>query len=192
MESIKTLQELNYTYLFFSFVTILLAWKAFASLWESTIGKLIKKLGIETKTMREKRENHELLIQTSKSVNTLSQNLNLLTQKHEQDIKEIHDNNLKYREQSKEIRAELKDNIENVSNKIDEMTERNNKRIRAELKDRIGQSYRYYHEKQKINDIEFEALEDLIKSYEEAKGTNSFIHELVQKEMYTWEKVDRV
>ena len=126
------------------------------------------------------------------------------------EIKQIIDNRIHDREQSFKIQKELTDaqkelaqSITSLSQKIDEMQhdtnerflaseEKNNKRIRAELKDRIGQSYRYYHEKQKINDMEFEALEDLIASYESANGENSFVHSVVQKEMYTWEKVKRV
>lgn len=36
--------------------------------------------------------------------------------------------------------------------------------------------------------MELEALEDLIDEYESAEGKNSFVHSVVQKEMYTWEK----
>ena len=40
--------------------------------------------------------------------------------------------------------------------------------------------------------MELEALEDLIEEYESADGKNSFVHTVVQKEMYTWEKDDKV
>lgn len=125
-------------------------------------------------------------------------------------IKEIMDNRIHDREQSIAIQKELTDaqkrlseSISNISQKIDDMQRntdkrfieserRNNKRIRAELKDKISQSYRYYHSLGKINDMELEALEDLIEEYEEAEGKNSFVHSVVQKEMYTWEKIDRI
>ena len=125
-------------------------------------------------------------------------------------IKEIMDNRVRDREQSLIIQKELTDaqnklseSIFNISKKIDDMKRntderfmeserKNNKRIRAELKDKISQSYRYYHELGKINDMELEALEDLIEEYEEADGKNSFVHSVVQKEMYTWEKIDRM
>lgn len=123
------------------------------------------------------------------------------------EIKQIMDNRLHDREQSFTIQKELTDtqkelaeSIAVLSKKIDDMQHntnerfeeserKNNKRIRAELKDKISQSYRYYHSLGKINDMELEALEDLIEEYEEAKGSNSFVHSVVQKEMYTWEKV---
>ncbi len=124
-------------------------------------------------------------------------------------IKQIMENRLHDREQSFAIQKELTDAQKELSNsifaiskKIDDMQQstnerfeeserKNNKRIRAELKDKISQSYRYYHSLGKINDMELEALEDLIEEYEEADGKNSFVHSVVQKEMYTWEKVNR-
>ena len=125
-------------------------------------------------------------------------------------IKIIMENRIHDREQSLIIQKELTDaqdklskSLSDIANKIDNMQHntdmrfveserKNNKRIRAELKDKISQSYRYYHSLGKINDMELEALEDLIEEYEEAEGQNSFVHSIVQKEMYTWEKVDRI
>lgn len=124
-------------------------------------------------------------------------------------IKEMMENRIRDREQSLAIQKELteaqnklSESISDISRKIDDMKRdtdkrfmeserKNNKRVRAELKDKISQSYRYYHELGKINDMELEALEDLIEEYEEADGKNSFVHSVVQKEMYTWEKIDR-
>ena len=126
------------------------------------------------------------------------------------DIKTIMENRIHDREQSFSIQKELTDaqnklseSIANISRKIDEMQHntderfmeserKNNKRIRAELKDKISRSYRYYHSLGRINDMELDALEDLIEEYEEAEGKNSFVHSVVQKEMYTWEKIDRM
>lgn len=125
-------------------------------------------------------------------------------------IKEMMENRIRDREQSLAIQKELteaqnklSESLSDISRKIDDMKRdtdkrfmeserKNNKRVRAELKDKISQSYRYYHEFGKINDMELEALEDLIEEYEEADGKNSFVHSVVQKEMYTWEKVDRM
>ena len=93
----------------------------------------------------------------------------------------------------------LTESVMTISHKIDELQrstderfreseQKNNKRIRAELKDKISRSYRYYHSLGKITDMELEALEDLIEEYESADGRNSFVHSIVQKEMYTWDK----
>ncbi len=122
-------------------------------------------------------------------------------------IKEIMDNRMHDRRQSLAIQKELtdaqkrlSDSLSDISRKIDalqqstderfiESERKNNKRIRAELKDKISQSYRYYHSLGKINDMELEALEDLMEEYESADGKNSFVHSVVQREMYTWEKI---
>lgn len=125
-------------------------------------------------------------------------------------IKTIIENRVHDREQSFAIQKELTDaqkelaqSLFTISEKIDAMQahtdkrfqeseQKNNKRIRAELKDKISRSYRYYHSIGKINDMELEALEDLIEEYEAADGQNSFVHSVVQKEMYAWEKVDKI
>lgn len=143
-----------------------------------------------------KKKNKEELLQTIKD--------------NQSDIKTIMENRIHDREQSFVIQKkltdaqnELSESIANISKKIDDMQRntderfkeserKNNKRIRAELKDKISQSYRYYHSIGKINDMELEALEDLIEEYESAEGKNSFVHSVVQKEMYTWEKIDRM
>lgn len=119
------------------------------------------------------------------------------------------ENRVKDREQSREIQRDLvnsqnknsreinalsekiDDVQKNIAEKFAESEKKNNLRDQAELKDKIGSSYRYYHEKGEINDIELEALEDLITAYEEAGGKNSFVHSVVQKEMYTWKQVER-
>ena len=142
-----------------------------------------------------RKKNKEELLQTIKDNQT--------------DIKAIMENRIHDREQSFAIQKELTDaqnklseSLSSISQKIDDMQRntderfkeserKNNKRIRAELKDKISQSYRYYHSLGKINDMELEALEDLIEEYESADGKNSFVHSVVQKEMYTWEKISQ-
>ena len=119
------------------------------------------------------------------------------------EIKQIMENRIHDRQQSFTIQKELTDaqkelseSIYALSQKLDDMQKntnkrfeeserKNNKRIRAELKDKISQSYRYYHSLGRINAMELEALEDLIEEYESADGQNSFVHSIVQKEMYT-------
>lgn len=115
-----------------------------------------------------------------------------------QAIEQYAENRVRDREQSFEIQKQLTDAIHAVSEKLDlmdqkqiELEEKHNKRIRAEMKDKISQLYRYYHEKQKWNDMEREAFNDLIDEYEDAGGKNSFVHAIVQPESYLWEVIDR-
>lgn len=75
MDAIKELLNINFSYVLISVFVILIGIKAVVSIFEW----IIDKLGLETKWMRQKREEHELLIQTS-------QNLASLQEKHERDI----------------------------------------------------------------------------------------------------------
>lgn len=96
---------------------------------------------------------------------------------------------------------EISNNILAISDKIDAMQqstnerfaiseEKQNKRVQSEIKERIAQSYRRYSSTKTINHMELEALEDLILTYEAHGGENSFVHSVVQKEMYTWEVIE--
>lgn len=120
---------------------------------------------------------------------TVSQNKeDIQTLKKKTDI--YSDNRIHDREQSFEIQRQLNTAIETLSQKLDDMTERENERQRAKLKDRIGEMYSCFHESQKWSHMQKEALDDLIKAYEMAGGTNSFVHSIVQPESYTWELTD--
>lgn len=113
-------------------------------------------------------------------------------------IDEYAENRIHDREQSLAIQKQLTDSINALSDKLDAMNlkqnkleEKHRKRIRAEMKDKISQLYRYYHEKQEWNDMEREAFNDLIDEYEDAGGSNSFVHSVVQPESYTWKVIER-
>lgn len=140
-----------------------------------------------------KRQKQEELLQTIKANQT---NINTIIEDRINDRNQISF----IQKELSDVQIELSNSLTDISNKIDHMQKRtderfeesekkNNKRIRAELKDKISQSYRYYHSIGKINDMESEALEDLIEEYEAADGKNSFVHSVVQKEMYIWERV---
>lgn len=64
MEQINVLTEINYIYIFVSVFAILVGIKFAVTIFEW----FIEKLGLETKWMRKKREEHELLLQTSKNL----------------------------------------------------------------------------------------------------------------------------
>lgn len=113
-------------------------------------------------------------------------------------IEQYAENRVHDREQSFEIQKQLTDAIDTIiaklealSEKHDSFEERQNKRVRAELKDRISRLYQYYHEKQEWNDMEKEALIDLIEEYETAGGVNSFVHSVVLPESYQWKITER-
>ena len=200
MDSIQQLFEIDWKAFGITIFLVLLGLQTCIKLFQWFLFDL---LGIETKSMRLKKQEHELLIETANELKRLSE-------KHKEDMDSFSNNRIHDREQSFSIQKELITSQENISKlinslekKLTEMQdntdkrfkkneEKENRRVQAELKDKIAQSYRYYHEVKKINDIEMETLEGLIKTYEDYGGKNSFVHSLVQKEMYTWEHIDKI
>lgn len=76
MDPIQELIKIDYTYVFIAVISGLIGIKAIVSLFEWVVSKL----GLETKWMRQKREEHDLLIKTS-------ENLFVLQQQHTSDMK---------------------------------------------------------------------------------------------------------
>ena len=203
---------MNWFECFLLIILVMLVWKGLVELADW----FFKRYGIETKKMKEKREDHDLLIKTS-------QNLALLQEKSEKDdralemafevfvdevresfeqvhkkFEESNEMQLKRKEQSLGIQQQLNNKIDSICQVLDEMQKntderfaqseaKTNKRVQSDIKERIAQSYRRYDKTKKISRMELEALEDLIDTYENFGGQNSFVHSIVQKEMYTWE-----
>ena len=76
MDDVTALFTIDYPTIFVAVFTILVGLKAVVSIFEGTIGRL----GLETKWMRKKREERELLIQTAKGLAELQK-------RHEEDTK---------------------------------------------------------------------------------------------------------
>lgn len=181
---------------------------AFQFIWNLFEDILVNKLGIQTKWSRKKREEHELLIKTAESLNKLQET-------HEKDIERIDSHDEEIKEElvnfTTELRQTLKtqnekmnkfsDSVNKISDKLDKMKidtdmrfqeneKKQNKKEQAKIKSEISNRYSIYHERKWITNIEFEALEGLIATYEAFGGLNSFVHSIVQKEMFTWRKID--
>ena len=92
MDAIQELTQINFVYVFISVFVILVGIKAIVSLFEWVIDKL----GLETKWMRKRREEHDLLIHTS-------QNLIALQEQHAEDIKKSDEYDIEMREDIKKL-----------------------------------------------------------------------------------------
>lgn len=93
-------------------------------------------------------------------------------------------------EQQKEDISKLNEKMNTVFAMLIEIRKHDDDNRRASLKNSISQLYRYHNSTKTITEIDKDTLEGLIASYESCGGTNSFVHEVVQKEMYTWEIID--
>lgn len=110
LKELQQLQQINPWIILGSLIIILVFWSFIQELLEKTIGKLIRKLGInlETKGMRQRREDHELLIK-------VSENLVKLQERHESDEKEFRENLNNYMEESRKDRKALHDEMTKYS-----------------------------------------------------------------------------
>lgn len=86
---------------------------------------------------------------------------------------------------------ELKNILKDVQANVVSMQKKADIQECANLKDRISRLYRECKDEKKWTKMQKDTMEDMIKSYElSPNGKNSFVHSVVQSEMYTWEIID--
>lgn len=197
MDAIQELLKINFGYVFISVFVILFGIKVIVSIFEW----IVDKLGLETKWMRKKREEHELLIQTSQSLTELQK-------RHQEDIKQsdIHDkhieneltdfmaeirnsisetqkeikqfdeNRVKDREQSLKIQKELSDSIKTIFNKEEEREKQIEALIcgsKELLGAEIDKRYREYISLDGVPESEIDEFDDIFTAYKGLKGNHS-------------------
>ena len=197
MDIIKELISINYPIFFATLFAVLLGIKYIVSLFEW----FIKKLGLETKGMREKREEHELLIKTSQTLNkqkkkheddvmqsiahdkriqnelsVFMEEMRKSTSETQNDMKQFAINRINDREQSFKIQKELTDSIKNIA----ELNSIKDKQIdclmnaqREVLADKINQKYKYYINIKGIPEDELDEFKNLHIAYKECGGNHS-------------------
>ncbi len=172
MDAITELTRINFPSLFLSVFLTLMGIKAVVSILEWTVGKL----GLETKWMRQKREERELLLQTSR-------NLTALQAQHLQDTAEsnLHDEHL-----SDTLSAFMKDmsqSIAETQSQISQIVEHNlgeDRQIdnlmtaqREVLADKINEKYKLYISINGIPEDELEEFTNLHAAYKGVGGNHS-------------------
>ena len=117
---------------------------------------------------------------------------NKLIKENQEEIKEHQEEIQELYEADKDFMQEFEkvyNKIDKISEQLTDMQERNDARERADIKSHISALYQKFHEKQCWSEMEKESMEGLIAAYEECGGENSFIHDIVQKDMYIWKIV---
>lgn len=113
--------------------------------------------------------------------------------KQDEDITELKEHAKKTDENFEKILSSvngLQQSIKEVSDRVAMMQKRNDESEMNQLRDRIGQSYRYYKAKGCWNEMEKEAFNGLIASYEKAGGTNGFVHSIAIPASLEWQIID--
>lgn len=143
MEILQNLKDLDWFEIFIGLVTIVLACQF---LYKTFIEGIIHKFGWETKKMREKREDHELLIKTS-------QNLVLLQEKHEKDDNEIKECLKSFINESRKADEEMR----NAITKIDDENH-NHWQTSLGARDGINDTFKSIAEANLLKDKQIESL----------------------------------
>lgn len=167
MNAIKELTTLDFSLVFVSVFIILIGIKAIVSLFEW----FIEKLGLETKGMRKRKEEHNLLIQTS-------QGLIQLQEKHEESVRQ----SIRHDEMIKADISSLTDKVNEIADTLSVMQKKDNETKLKELK---GSLIRYYHKYKDIGEwskLEKDAFWDLFDDYEK-RGGDGYIHTIVEPAM---------
>lgn len=197
MDEILELTKIDFPSLFVSVFIILAGLKAILSLFEW----IIEKLGIETKWMRKRKEEHNLLFQTSKNLTELQERHKTDVEqsiKHDkrikedlsafmdemretitatqEEIKQFAENRIHDRQQSFQIQKELTDSIKNIAESNlakDKQIDSLMNAQRELLADKINQKYKYYISIKGIPEDELDEFKNLHVAYKECGGNHS-------------------
>ena len=167
MDELQNLTKIDFGTVFISVVAILVAIKFLIILFEW----FIDKFGLETKGMRQKRENQELLIKTA-------QGLTELRNTHEEDkVQSIRHDEM--------IREDLKSVVvivNNISDKLVIMQEKDDAIEMAKLKEKILGYYRKYAPLGEWEKFEADVFWGLYDNYIN-RGGNSFVKDDIEPVM---------
>lgn len=186
MNELKQLLEIDWAYVTIAFVIVLSAGKF---VWTLLDWLLFEKLGIETKKMKQRREDRELLMATvklaQKTADELKEhteeekqfrdNLNDYIQESRQDRKALHDemkefaeNRVNDRKQSLVIQEELRDSISARDSRIDSLVLAN----KEMLAEKINEKYKYYISINGMPQDEYDEFVSMHKAYKGLGGNH--------------------
>lgn len=190
MDELKQLIQIDWWYVVIAIVLLLFCIKF---VWSLLDWILFEKLGIETKKMKQKRRESELLKTTAELAKTTAENLDKLQKRHitdeeefrknlndymeesRKDRKALHDEMTRYsdnrvndRQQSLEIQKELKDSIAARDLQIQALVTANKEMLAEE----INKKYKHYINIKGIPEDEYDEFVSLHKAYNGVGGNH--------------------
>lgn len=175
MGDVNALANLDIPYILIGLVLILVV---IVFVWKN-LDWLKEKIGFELKSNREKQEDHDAILRDHDILLEAIHKIGDVQKDSEEGDRKL----------AKSIDT-LTDKVDALALQLDKMQEKADANNRSDLKDKIATLYRKYHNEQKWTEMEKETFSDLIKSYEDAGGVNSFVHTKCLPEMYTWEIIE--
>lgn len=190
MDELRQLIQIDWWYIV---ITIILLLFCIKFIWSLLDWLFVEKLGIETKKMKQRRRESELLKTTADLAKTTAENLDNLQKKHAKDEEEFRnnlnnymeesrkdrkalheemtrfsDNRVNDRKQSLEIQKELKDSITSRDVQIESLVAANKEMLAEE----INKKYKHYINIGGIPEDEYEEFVSLHKAYNGVGGNH--------------------
>lgn len=175
MDTIRQLTELDYRTLIIGVAVVAAAFKVICEFCSWFVGFL----GLETKKMRQRREEHELLIKTSN-------NLNALQKKQEEDVRQ----SIRHDEIIKEDLKVVSEKVDAIANTLDSMEKKNNTTEMKKLKEKLVGYYNKYKNIGEWSFVEKEVFWDLFEDYEK-RGGDGWVHSKVEPVMRELKVIDK-
>lgn len=133
MDDLRQLMQIDWWYVFIAVCLLLFCIKI---IWSLIDWLLFEKLGVETKKMKQRRQERELLNTTTNLAKTTAENLDKLQKRHTKDEEEFRNNLNNYMEESRKDRKALHDEMTKFTdNRINDRKQ--SLEIQKELKDSI-------------------------------------------------------
>lgn len=175
MDNLEQLIKIDWWQVILAIILFLVCLKF---VWSLIDWLLFDKLGIETKKMKQKRQDHELLSATVKDLSELHL-------KHEEDTKQ----SIRHDEMIREDLQKLTNIVNNIAEIIQDMQKKDDATEMAKLKEKILGYYRKYAPLGEWESFEANVFWGLYDNYI-ARGGNSFVKHDIESVMRNLKVID--
>ena len=178
MSNIEQLIQIDFKQLFVWLVLILLVIKTLVDAISGTFGKWLKSKGIETKAMREKREDHEMILSNVQAIKELAE-----IHKRDNDISNEHDDKL--REDLSLFMTEVRSNIGELKSSLQETfnNRKNDRQVSIEREPRLSNRIDSLVDASKQRDVSVNDISNALN-----KLTTMFVDKEISD--YRWEIIN--
>ena len=178
MSNIEQLIQIDFKQLFVWLVLILLVAKTIVDAISGTVGKWLKNKGVETKAMREKREDHEMVLANVQAIKELAE-----IHKRDNDISNEHDDKL--RDDMTQFMTEVRSDIGELKSSLQETfnNRKNDRQVSIEREQRLSTRIDTLVDASKQRDISVNEINNALN-----KLTSMFIDKEISD--YRWEIIN--
>ena len=174
MEAIEELSKIDFNYFV---LTCFIIMSGFISIF-AIIGKFSEMIGRPVKWLRQKKEDHDLLVKTA-------ENLSILQSKELEDVKQ----SIRHEEMIKRDITKLSETVEGIAATLNDMKEKDNITEVKKLKEKLVGYYNKYKNSDGWTKVEKDVFWDLFEEYEN-RGGDGYIHSIVEPVMRELKEID--